>query len=281
MEIRSMNSFNSDIGGQSLSSDNAYSNKDGNSIYQLEQIYRQLLEDKKELKRSLKKFDDDFLAAHGRHPKRQDKEAIRPLYQKYNELKLKIDEMESHLSINPSDPADSLPPSPMVSLSTPPHSFSTPDHYNGGLNSFVSSLGRGIATEGVNSMNTQINSNVSGGPSPLSLTNPSSFASPSMHDNILIGSQNRGKGVASSNDNLSRITPSPISLPQNASASTSLLLLNEEKKALHNFLKDFERDFNEKNGRPVTHHEDILPVAEQYQRYKDLKVIIKEMKGSI
>lgn len=29
-----------------------------------------------------------------------------------------------------------------------------------------------------------------------------------------------------------------------------------------------DRDFNVRNGRPVTTHDDILPVASEYQRYK-------------
>jgi hypothetical protein len=45
-------------------------------------------------------------------------------------------------------------------------------------------------------------------------------------------------------------------------------LLLQEKKNLHAYLKVYERDFNRSHGRPVMKNEDILPVANEYQRYK-------------
>ncbi len=50
-----------------------------------------MLEQKKDLKKKLKKFDEDFLEQNGRAPKKADKEVIRPMYQKYHELKGAID----------------------------------------------------------------------------------------------------------------------------------------------------------------------------------------------
>jgi hypothetical protein len=49
---------------------------------------RDILEQKKDLKKKLKKFDEDFLEQHGRQPKKADKEVIRPMYQRYHEVKL-------------------------------------------------------------------------------------------------------------------------------------------------------------------------------------------------
>jgi hypothetical protein len=48
--------------------------------------YRELLEKKRDLKRSLKKFDEDFFEHWGRNPKKSDKEVIRPMYQSYHEV---------------------------------------------------------------------------------------------------------------------------------------------------------------------------------------------------
>jgi hypothetical protein len=59
----------------------------------------------------------------------------------------------------------------------------------------------------------------------------------------------------------------------------SLEQLLQEKKNLHAYLKVYERDFNRTHGRPVMKNEDILPVANEYQRYKELKNIIKELKN--
>lgn len=51
-----------------------------------------------------------------------------------------------------------------------------------------------------------------------------------------------------------------------------LARLQEEKRSLHAYLKTYEREFQRTHGRQVMHNEDILPVAEEYRRYKDLKV---------
>lgn len=48
--------------------------------------YRDLLEKKRDLKRRLKKFDEDFFENWGRNPKKSDKEVIRPMYQSYHEV---------------------------------------------------------------------------------------------------------------------------------------------------------------------------------------------------
>jgi hypothetical protein len=48
--------------------------------------YRDLLEKKRDLKRRLKKFDEDFFEHWGRNPKKSDKEVIRPMYQSYHEV---------------------------------------------------------------------------------------------------------------------------------------------------------------------------------------------------
>jgi hypothetical protein len=40
------------------------------------------------------------------------------------------------------------------------------------------------------------------------------------------------------------------------------------------------REFNRANGRHVMHPEDILPVAKEYQRYKELKKILKDYRTS-
>lgn len=50
--------------------------------------YREILEAKKDLKRKLKKFDEDFMMQHNRAPKKSDKEVIRPMYQNYHEVSI-------------------------------------------------------------------------------------------------------------------------------------------------------------------------------------------------
>jgi hypothetical protein len=52
--------------------------------------------------------------------------------------------------------------------------------------------------------------------------------------------------------------------------------LQEEKRQLLHTLKTYERDFVKQQGRPVTKHEDIAPVASEYKRYKEIKGILHE-----
>ena len=59
--------------------------------------YRELLGEKRELKRKLKRFDEDFEAQHGRTPNRSDKEVMRPLYQKYHDVKSQLEDLRAKI----------------------------------------------------------------------------------------------------------------------------------------------------------------------------------------
>ena len=59
---------------------------------------------------------------------------------------------------------------------------------------------------------------------------------------------------------------------------SELEALQVEKRNLHAYLKVYERDFSRMHGRPVTKHADIQPVAHEYQRYKELKNLIRDKK---
>ena len=48
--------------------------------------YKELLSSKRDLKKRLKRFDEEFVEQWGRQPKKADKEVIRPMYQKYHEV---------------------------------------------------------------------------------------------------------------------------------------------------------------------------------------------------
>ena len=53
--------------------------------------YKELLGEKREMKRVLKKFDEDFALKHSRPPQKAEKEVMRPMYQKYHEIKHDMD----------------------------------------------------------------------------------------------------------------------------------------------------------------------------------------------
>lgn len=59
--------------------------------------YKELLTSKRDLKRRLKRFDEDFAEQWGRAPKKADKEVIRPMYQKYHEVKGALDELKAQI----------------------------------------------------------------------------------------------------------------------------------------------------------------------------------------
>jgi hypothetical protein len=48
--------------------------------------YRELQSQKKDIKRQLKRFDEEFAITHGRQPKKADKEVMRPMYQSYHDV---------------------------------------------------------------------------------------------------------------------------------------------------------------------------------------------------
>jgi len=66
---------------------------------------------------------------------------------------------------------------------------------------------------------------------------------------------------------------------ETSSGVQNIEALLEERKNLHVYLKEYEKDFNRSNGRPVTCHEDIQPVAREYQRYKEIKNLINSLRN--
>ena len=53
--------------------------------------------------------------------------------------------------------------------------------------------------------------------------------------------------------------------------------LKAEKKKLQAALRDYERDFLARNGRPVKYVKDITQVMASYQRYKVLKQQLRDL----
>ena len=75
----------------------------------------------------------------------------------------------------------------------------------------------------------------------------------------------------------STVTANPSSSSSSSSASSSSSIeLQREKRALHEMLKRYEREFEHLNGRPVRTIEDIAAVQGKYDRYKQLKLLLGE-----
>eukprot|EP00602_Paraphysomonas_sp_CaronLab_P005252 CAMPEP_0185037660 /NCGR_PEP_ID=MMETSP1103-20130426/32388_1 /TAXON_ID=36769 /ORGANISM="Paraphysomonas bandaiensis, Strain Caron Lab Isolate" /LENGTH=723 /DNA_ID=CAMNT_0027575741 /DNA_START=151 /DNA_END=2322 /DNA_ORIENTATION=- len=209
----------------------------GVSISQAQQRYRECMEMKRQLKRNLKKFDDDFFARKGRVPRKADKEVMRPQYQKYHEVRAELERLKEEII--------------------------------GALGHFPSELedGRG--------------GTLSSAPSPSGwaehFSRESSIDTMSEDDDM--GSGN-GMMMSSDAEQDQPRSNGANSTPATAPAKGVDALINE-KKQLHAYLKTFEKEFNRVNGRHVMHPEDIKPVAEEYQRYKELKKILKDLRNTL
>ena len=53
--------------------------------------------------------------------------------------------------------------------------------------------------------------------------------------------------------------------------------LRAEKRQLQQYLRAYEREFEEREGRKVKYVKDISPVVNEYTRYKHIKAILREL----
>eukprot|EP01038_Epipyxis_sp_PR26KG_P008715 gene8715-11776_t len=207
--------------------------------------YRELLNTKRDFKRRLKKFDEDFLDKHKRAPRKADKEIIRPMYQKYHEIKNSLDELRTTIEASHGPLPDEL-------QDEKPHS-------NGNISNSTSVGSTAMSIAGTDSE----------GEMPFDASK--SKTAPADDDNIrddlasslITPSSSSTSSLLDNNNNSSTANEG-----NNGANNKSLEALHIEKKNLHAYLKVYERDFNRTHGRPVMRHEDIQPVAHEYQRYK-------------
>eukprot|EP00600_Ochromonadales_sp_CCMP1393_P007004 CAMPEP_0174958510 /NCGR_PEP_ID=MMETSP0004_2-20121128/2664_1 /TAXON_ID=420556 /ORGANISM="Ochromonas sp., Strain CCMP1393" /LENGTH=952 /DNA_ID=CAMNT_0016206731 /DNA_START=63 /DNA_END=2920 /DNA_ORIENTATION=+ len=213
--------------------------------------YRELLEKKRDLKRKLKKFDEDFIENWGRPPKKSDKEVIRPMYQMYHEIKAKLDEQRL-----------------MIEASHGPLPADLQDGDGGG-----GSGGGGGSVGGSISGNSSVASvGVQAG------TGAAAAAGMKQHHPNGAGAP---AGSASGDGKTAGFMFNVNNEAPVINVESELEAIMVEKRNLHAYLKVYERDFSRMHGRPVTKHADIQPVAHEYQRYKELKNLIKEKKAAV
>ena len=205
--------------------------------------YQALMNEKKQLKRTLKKFDEDFASEHGRPPKKSDKEVMRPMYQNYHEVKAELESIRSSIEISHGYLPDDMKEDRGEDRK---QGNSTISFNDGKRGANVGSL------DSSQHLSTTLNSWSSG------------------H----VGYRIDTKDDRSDSD----VSSSSVRNNFSSSGSNSLEALQEERKNLHAYLKTYERDFNKTHGRPVMKHEDIQPVAHEYERYKHVKALIRNMK---
>lgn len=179
--------------------------------------FRDLISSKRELKRTLKKFDSDFQATHNRAPRKADKEAMRPLYQKYQEIKNSLEILRMALQTY-----DNLPEDVRVELLSP--GASTPMGSGGGNNGWEQKR-----------------------PSSYS----DSEAEPDDHDHDTANNNSAKRNrlntnvqsstTASDVSAASAVSPMTTGTSVAAAAIPTLEKLQMEKRNLHEYLKVYER----------------------------------------
>eukprot|EP00598_Pedospumella_elongata_P005631 CAMPEP_0184974846 /NCGR_PEP_ID=MMETSP1098-20130426/6214_1 /TAXON_ID=89044 /ORGANISM="Spumella elongata, Strain CCAP 955/1" /LENGTH=819 /DNA_ID=CAMNT_0027497495 /DNA_START=135 /DNA_END=2594 /DNA_ORIENTATION=+ len=236
--------------------------------------YRDLLEKKRDLKRRLKKFDEDFYENWGRNPKKSDKEVIRPMYQSYHEIKAKLDDLRTTIEASHGPLPEDLQDDGRI-----PSTTSTPTEHAGRLHGASDSAGAKYVSDDEGESDAKEGGNARH-PSLSGLRSLSGDkGSPGgSHSGSSNGSGGRGvypsTDIAGSEPKgfLFSVNKNPINI------ESELEALQVEKRNLHAYLKVYERDFSRMHGRPVTKHADIQPVAHEYQRYKELKNLIRDKK---
>lgn len=255
--------------GESLSADSIAAGTSATDQYAQ---YRALLVQKRDLKRELKRFDEEFLEKWGRAPKKSDKEVIRPMYQNYHEIKNKLEHLRTTIEASHGPLPDDLQDTDgRASLS------SAGSHSSLGVDATLRKENRAGSIEDLAGDSEDMRMSVSGGL-------PSSAIAAAV-----AASGDGAEGTAAAADGSAAMQSEPGadgvgSLAFGAATSKvinvegELEALQMEKRNLHAYLKVYERDFSRLHGRPVTKHADIQPVAHEYQRYKELKSLIREKK---
>ena len=221
--------------------------------------YKVLMNEKKQLKRTLKKFDEDFASQHGRPPKKADKEVMRPMYQNYHEVKAELETIRSSIELSHGYLPDEMKEDreedrkQNINSSSSSSSSSSSNNKGGGEGDFNSTFNSWPIGQDSNATTADYGAESKGG------------------DNDGNDDNNNN------NDNDSNESSGGRKYVQ-LSSKESIETLQEERKNLHAYLKTYERDFNKIHGRPVMRHEDIQPVAHEYERYKQVKSLIRSMK---
>ena len=225
---------NDDAGASATGTDTSAAAGDVDGQDDIIAHYRYLSAQKKQLKRELKRFDEDFLAQTGRQPRKSDKEALRPQYQRYHDLKGDLTRLRAVVEARFGK--DAVPADDDVGADDPPE----------------------LTTASTQPSNPTIR------PRQQQIQQPV----PQQHQRSASASP---VDAAVFTEIAPAIPKAAEEAHYNA---VQLQQLNEEKRVLHARLKAYERDFQQQYNRHVTRPEDIAPVSQEYKRYKEVKQIL-------
>eukprot|EP01113_Clastostelium_recurvatum_P045421 TRINITY_DN7803_c0_g1_i3.p1 TRINITY_DN7803_c0_g1~~TRINITY_DN7803_c0_g1_i3.p1 ORF type:complete len:923 (-),score=232.41 TRINITY_DN7803_c0_g1_i3:31-2799(-) len=230
----------------------------------------QLKEEKSIVKKELRDFDIAFRRRTGQLPKKQDKEVMRPLYQRYRDIKLRLEQ------------TDRTPASPSTPTDT--HTETTTEPIRPGMQSPEKRLIR---------RNSNGSSAVPNPPVTISSPTPTPVDKPAPTIKSASPTQKR---VASSSSSPTPSAQGPMgdgvgtgltsaqaaeimaNMPPDQQATYRSL--RAEKKQIQIALHQYQNDFVSRTGRRVQYIEDRLPVKLEYDRYKELKVLLAKMEAT-
>lgn len=235
--------------------------------------------EKAALKSKLRAYDVSFQEKNGRPPSKAEKEHLRPLYQRYHDLKALITAAEAAVAAAGAAPASANANSnrPAATEAAAPAQAA----------SRASSAGVAAAAEAATPASSRAVAASQGvaasGSGSAPAAAPAAAAAAEAEAKAAAagdggGDMAMGDGGSAADSEAS--AAARAALRAQASTSSGLAELRAEKKKLQHFLRDFERGFEKREGRKVRYLKDIAPVAGEYRRYKDLKAVLKEKDGS-
>lgn len=221
---------------------------------------REVAEEKSQIKKELKTFDSQFRKMSGRDPEKADKEVIRSLYLRYNEMKAVLNVHDSTAS------ASSATTSAIkATASRPAAAAAAPAH--------AAAAGARASTEHTRSASASKGSSHAHAPAD-DARKPTAAGGG--------GGGGNGSGSHSATDAkmaAKRVVKSPEPSIATTSGSIDLAALRAEKRALRKALRSFETAFSEKHGRVVQTPADMQPRLQEYQRYKYLRQLLNQHDG--
>lgn len=210
---------------------------------------KQLESEKKSVKQELKRYDAAFMDLFKRMPSREEKEPMRPLYIYYKRVKQCLDKVESEdkNSRNDGSRNQSLG---NVSVDS-----------DKGTKSAVNAS-RDNVTKGRENKSTVNSAPTSGRKMDSSFEEQLSF------DNF------SGKGKTNEKR---EVVKKPELRLSREEAQKRIEILNAVKTQLREKLHAYQLEFTKNNNRKIKYHKDIMPVEEEYKRYKEVKDEIQSL----
>lgn len=251
----------------------------------------QLKAEKSTLKAKLRAYDTAFQQQHGRAPSKAEKEALRPQYLRYHELKALITTLENAVAAaaagRSGGGSSGVAAGASASVMSPHGAAGSGSGSAGRHAPSGSAVSLGGASVGSSALS--VASSVSSGRS--SATAPAVGGASSVGLSVQrAASGGAGSADATDSDGLESAVGSttssatassgPTPTTWTAANSGTIRELKAEKKRLQTFLRNFERAFEAREGRKVRYVRDIADVVAEYTRYKDVKAALRELTGS-